>query len=124
MCGSSGGAVTIGPAHASVGAQLEAAVAGGGFENVTTQVLQRLLARAERLDVDHPPLFPDFAGQVAQCLGMVFLEGLVKQMAEAVAQGKDRDEEFFFGGDPLALVRTQAAARDQVMEVRVINQGP
>src|SRR3989442_2559483 len=103
MFGSAAGAVAIRPARASVGAQFEAAVAGGGFENVTTQVLQRLLARAHRLDVDHPPLFPDFAGQAAQRLGMVFLERLIKEMAEVVAQGKDRPEEFVFGWDPLAL---------------------
>src|SRR5438034_5548629 len=124
MCGSAGGAVAIGPAHASVGAQLEAAVACGRFENVTAQILQRLLAGADRLDMDHPALLPDFARKAAQFLGMVFLERLIKEMTEVVAQGIDRQEELFFGWHPLALIRAEAAAGDQVMKVRVINESP
>src|SRR6266498_2497075 len=118
MFGSSGGAVAIGPAHASVGAQFESAVAGGSFENVTTQIVQRLLAGANRLDVDHPPLFPDSAGQGAPGLRVVLFEGLIEEMAKVVAQGIDRQEEFFFGRDPLALFWTRGAAGHQVREER------
>ena len=106
----SGGAVAVRPAHASIRAQFKAAVARGGFENVTTQIVQRLLARADGLDVDHPALFPDFTREAAQRLGMVFLERLIKEMAEVVAQRIDGQEEFFFGRDPLTLIRAQAAA--------------
>src|SRR5437016_2204611 len=117
-----GGAVAVRPAHASIGEQFQAAIAGGGFENVAAQILERLPARAHRLGMHHPSLFPDFARQAAQGIWMMLLEGLVKEVAKVVAQGIDRQEESFFGWHPLALVQAQPAAGYQVMNVRMINE--
>src|SRR5437867_1531052 len=53
----------------------------------------------------------------------MLFEALVKEMAEVVAEGKDRQQEFFFGGYPLALVEAQTAARRQIVNVGMINEG-
>src|SRR6266446_1838958 len=103
------GAVAVRPADPPIGEQYQAAVAGGGFENVAAQILERLPARAHRLGMHHPALFPDFAGQAAQGLRMMLSKGLVKEVAKMVAQRIDRQEEFSLGRQPLALIQAQSA---------------
>src|ERR1017187_727222 len=112
-----GATVTKGPAQPSIGQELEWAVAGGGFEHVTTEVAQSVLAAAGGGAVNHPALLPHLGREVGQRLGHLFLEGLPEEGAAAITQGLDRQEEAGAAGDPLALVPAQAATGDQVMHV-------
>jgi len=75
------------------------------------------------LGMHHPALFPDFARQAAPGLGMVFLEGLVKEMTKVVSQWIVGQKELFFRWHPLALVQAQSSARYQVMNMRMIKEG-
>jgi hypothetical protein len=47
----------------------------------------------------------------------------MEKRAITVTEGFDRQEEAGAAGDPLALIWAQAAARDQIMYVRMIFQG-
>src|ERR1019366_10180097 len=53
-----GAAVAKGPAQPSIGQELEVAVAGGGFEHVTAEVAQRVLAAAGGGAMNDPALLP------------------------------------------------------------------
>jgi adenosylmethionine-8-amino-7-oxononanoate aminotransferase len=64
------------PAQPSIGQELEWAVAGGGFEDVTAEVAEGVLAAAGGRAVDHPALLPHLGREVGQRLGHLFLEGL------------------------------------------------
>src|ERR1035441_9995142 len=112
-----GATVAKGPAQPSIGQELEWAVAGGGFEHVTTEVAQSVLAAAGGGAVNHPALLPHLGREVRQRLGHLFLEGLPEEGAAAITQGLDRQEEAGAAGDPLALVPAQAATGNQVMHV-------
>ena len=98
------------------------AVAGGGFEHVTAEVAQGVLAAAGGGAMNHPALLPDLGREVGQRLGHLLLEGLAEERAAAITQGLDRQEEAGAAGDPLALVPAQAATGDQVVDVGMIFQ--
>ena len=117
-----GAAVAEGPAQPSIGQELEWAIAGGGFEHVAAEVAQSVLAAAGGGAVNDPALLPHFGREVGQRLGHLLLEGLAEERAAAITQGFDRQEEAGAAGDPLALVRAQAATGDQVMHVGMIFQ--
>jgi hypothetical protein len=113
MSPGAGATVAKGPAQASIGQELELAVAGGGFEHVTAEVAQSVLAVAGDGAMNHPALLPDLGRELGQRLGPLFLEGFPEERAAAVTQGFDRQEEAGAAGDPLALVPAQATPGDQ-----------
>jgi hypothetical protein len=78
-----GAAVAKGPAQPPVGQEWEWAIAGGGFEHVTAEVAQSVLAAAGGGAVNHPALLPHLGREVSQCLGHLFLEGLPEERAAA-----------------------------------------
>src|ERR1019366_8706939 len=117
-----GATVAKGPAQPAIGQELELAVAGGGFEHVTAEVTQSVLAAAGRGAGNPPALLPHLGREVRQGLGHLFSEGFPEEGAAAITQGLDRQEEAGAAGDPLALVPAQAATRDQVMHVGMIFQ--
>src|ERR1035438_8391993 len=112
-----GATVAKGPAQPSIGQELELAVSGGGFEHVTAEVAQSVLAAAGGGAVNHPALLPHRGREVGQRFGHLFLKALPEKRAAAIAQGFDRQEEARAAGDPLALVQAQAATGDQIMHV-------
>src|SRR5664279_690112 len=79
-----GPTVAKGPAQPSIGQKLELAVAGGGFEHVTAEVAQGVLAAAGGGAVNHPALLPHLGREVGQRLGHLFLEGLPEKRAAAI----------------------------------------
>ena len=117
--GLAGVALAVRPAHAAIWKQFQWAIAGGGFENVAAQIPEGFPARARRLGMDHPARLPDLVRQTPQGLGMMRLEGLVKEMAKVIAQRMDGQKEFVFGRRPVALIRAQCAPGHQVMNVRM-----
>lgn len=88
-----GAAVAEGPAQFAAGKELGVVVAGGGFEHVSAQVTQGLLARVGCGAVHSPALFPRLRGQLLQGLRSLRLEVLTKEAAAAVTQGFDRQKE-------------------------------
>jgi hypothetical protein len=85
--------VAKGPAQPSIGQELELAVAGGGFEHVTAEVAQSVLAAAGCGAVNHPALLPHAGREVLQRLGHLLWECFPEKRAAAVTQGFDRQEE-------------------------------
>jgi hypothetical protein len=112
-----GFALAIRPADFSLGQEFDAAIGGGGFEDVTGQVLQSFLARTDGLDIDHPALFPDGARDSSQEVRGLFLQELGQESAEALAQRRAGQEELFTGAGPGAAIGGQPATRNQVMNV-------
>src|ERR1035438_6928254 len=108
-----GATMAKGPAQPSIGQELERAVAGGGFEHVTAEVAQSVLAAAGGGAVNHPALLPHRGWEVGQRFGHLFLKALPEKRAAAIAQGFDRQEEARAAGDPLALVQAQAARSEE-----------
>ncbi len=51
--------LAIGPAHGVVGQKLDRAIAGGGFEHVTGEIAQGVLARTGRFTPDVPGPLPN-----------------------------------------------------------------
>lgn len=117
-----GAAVAKRPAQPPIGQELEWAVAGGGFEHVTAEVAQSVLAAAGGGAVNDPALLPHLGWEVGQRLGHLLLECCPEECAAAITQGFDRQEEAGAAGDPLALVQAEAATGDQIMHVGMIFQ--
>src|ERR1035441_6299604 len=69
-----GAAVAKGPAQPPIGQELEWAVAGSGFEHVTAEVAQSVLAAAGGGAVNDPALLPHFGREVGQRLGHLLFE--------------------------------------------------
>jgi len=118
----SGVAVAVGPAETAVGEEREDAIAGRGLEDVATEVAQGILPRTGLGTVDDPPLFPNLRRYVV-CLhrGLGSDQG-TEQIAEPVAQGEHRQQEVCPTGHPLASIRTEAAAGDEVVDVGVVDE--
>ena len=75
---------------------------------------------AECRTVNDPALYPHLGGQIGQRLGHSFLERLSEERAATIAQSFDGQKELGAAGDPLPLVQAQAAARYQIVDVRMI----
>ncbi len=102
---------------------LQEPIAGGSFEDVTGQVSQSIFTGADGLTIHRPFLFPDFGGQWSDGFGGLFFQLFSEEGAKMQGQGFFGQEEFGTTGNPLALVQTQSAARDQVMDMWVEDQG-
>ena len=119
-----GGAVTVTPPHAAIGQHGQFAIAGGGLEDVAAEVTQRVLAGTDRLAVNDPALLPEASGQARHQVGRGALQGAAKEGAVVIGQGMDVDEELSAAGDPVALIETQTAGGNQIVDVRVVDQRP
>lgn len=102
---------------------LQEPIAGGSFEDVTGQVSQSVFSGADGLAIHRPVLFPDFGGELSDGFGGDFFQLFSEESAKMQGQGSLGQEEFRAAGNPLALVQTQSAARDQVMDMRVEDEG-
>ena len=56
----------VGPADFSVGQKVQAAIAGGGLEEVAGQVAESFFTRTDGLGVHDPALGPDFFGDLGE----------------------------------------------------------
>jgi hypothetical protein len=116
-------ALTVRPADAAVGQEMEGAVGGGGLEDVTAEIAQSIFARTHRLEIDDPTLLPGFGGECFPGGKVLFLEGSGEEGAEVLSQGSFGEEELVAGGDPGALVGAEAAAGQQIMDVGMVDEG-
>ena len=104
--------------------------------DVTAEVVEQMLGRAERLfGVDVPRLFSQSFEQQAEVTRisqgsgfawedkLLLMESLfekVKELAaENGAQGFDTEEEVFAGGDPAVLIETEHSFWEQAVEMEV-----
>ncbi len=104
--------------------------------DVTAEVVEQMLGRAERLfGVDVPRFFSQSFEQEAEVpkIGqgsgfawedkLLLIEGLfekVKELtAEDGAQGFDTEEEVFAGGDPTVLIEREHSFREKTVEMEV-----
>jgi hypothetical protein len=115
--------VAIRPEHLAGGEDLQGAVAGGRFEYVSSQVSQGVLSGADGLRIDSPVLFPYLLGQSGESFRVESLQVLAEESAKVGCQRLFRKEELWTAGHPLPLVQAQAAARDQVMEMGMEDEG-
>ena len=122
VSGLAGAAVAIGPTQASGGQEADATVGGGGLKDVTAEIAQGGLSGADGLNVHDPALFPDAGRQLGQCLRTLLSQGLAEESSEMVGQGNLGQEEGLAFGIPLTLIGAQAAARDEIMDVGMIDE--
>ncbi len=118
-----GGAVAVRPAEAAVGEEGQGAVGRGGLEDVTAQILEGGLSGTDGMDVDDPALFPEASRECGQGVGSFPVQGLVEEGAKMIGQRSFGEEELGAFGEPLALIWGEAAAGDEVVEVRMIDEG-
>ena len=122
-CEPAGAAFAIVPADLAVGQEVNIPIGGGGFEDVTGQIAQRILTRARRATVHVPVTLPHLGRDLREELGMFLLQPGFEEGAKVSAQGLDGQEELWAGADPLSAVRTEAAAGNEVMDVGVKDEG-
>src|SRR5207244_2637544 len=94
-------------------------VAGGGLEHVTGEIAQGVLSRAGRAAVHVPMALPHLGRDLREKVGMFFVEPGFEERAQVSAQRFDWQEELGAGGDPFSSVRTEPAAGNQIMNVRM-----
>ena len=119
--------------------RLEAIVGDGGTVGITAEVSERLLGSAERrFGVDDPvasaqggEVSPeggwsfegfDFAGKLEFSLIESLFEGLEKEVAEEARQHGDREKEAGPAADPVLVVRAEAAAGNDAVDMRMVEQ--
>ena len=107
------------PAHLAVRQKVQAAIAGGGFEDVASQITERILPGTGGFDVEVPGLGPESGRDLGVEFRSLFFKFLSEERAEAVGQRTKRQEELWAGTDPGALVPGESAAGNQVMNVRM-----
>ncbi len=105
--------------------------------DVSAEVVEQMLGRAERLfDVDVPMFFSQSfeqqakVGRISQGSGfsredkLLLIERLLEKVEELTpeddAEGFDTEEKVFTGGDKAVLIERQSTGRDKAVEVEVI----
>lgn len=98
----------------------DATVVDGHAEDVARQVLQDSLhPLAPGGAVRHPLLLPGIGGKGK--IGVFFLQAAHEFSPDQPGEGAQREEEFFAGWLPVAVVG-DAAASDQTVEMRVVDE--
>ena len=112
-------ALAIVPAQAAIGQAWHGTIGGGGLEDVTGQVTQSVLARTGRLGAHVPMSFPNLGRHLGQQVGMFPGQALLEHRAKTIAQGFMMEEMVVARRDPATSIGTQAAAGNEVMNVRM-----
>ena len=111
----------LGNFQGAVGERKQAAVADGNAVNVGSQVLEGGLPIAYRFAMHDPLLTPDFRGN-ASIKGCFLEESALEGCAKQHGKGLDRQKEAFSSGAPGGTNCIQSAARNQVVDMRMIKQ--
>ena len=109
--------IAVGPAHFAVGQEMDGAIDGGRFKDVTGEIMQDVFSRTGRLTVHHPRLFPNFGRDLLQQLGMFFENGLLEEGAEMSAQRFDMEKVVVLRGNPGTSVETEFISGKQEMDM-------
>ena len=117
-----GFARAIVPPHFAFGQEGKLPIGGGGLEHVTGEVTQGVLTRTGGLAADVPMLFPNLGGDLAPQVGRLLLQPLLEHVAETIPEGLVVEQERSARRHPAASVRAEAAAGDEVVHVRMIDQ--
>ena len=118
-----GFAVAIRPSDFTVGLDVQEAVGGGGFEDVTGKVTERVFAGTGRLATDVPMALPNLGRDLGEEFGMFLAEVFLEKGATVIAQRSVMEEELGAGGHPLATVRAEAAGGNEIMDMGMENEG-
>ena len=95
-------------------------VANGNPENVRSQILQRIQARADRLTVHNPLLLPNVRRNTGITIRVT--QRLTEFAAEHLGERSHWQEEIVSCRSPALPIRAQATARDEIMHVRMVSQ--
>jgi hypothetical protein len=83
-------ALAVVPTHFAIGQELDSAIGGGGFKDVTGKIAQRVLPRTRWLAVDHPAVFPHFGRHPGEELVALFLQQLFVERAFVVFDSRGK----------------------------------
>ena len=77
--------VTV-PLQLAVGQLRHEPIGGGGFEDVTREITQSVLARTRRLATDVPVFFPNRIGHLREQFGLFLVQALAEERARPFSQ--------------------------------------
>jgi len=118
--GLAGFAVAIVPTHLAIGLELHGFVGGGALEHVTGEVTQGVLTRTGGLAAGVPMPLPDLGRDLGEQAGLFVREAGFKHVAATIPERFVVEQELF-GAHPTAGIGAQAAAGNEVMNMRMIN---
>ena len=118
-----GFAVAIIPAQFAFRQLFKEAVGGGGFEDVPGKVTQSVFTGTGSLSADIPREFPDFGRNLGEEFRMFFLQILFEEGAAMDAQSLVVEQELITSRDPAATIGAESTAGDEVMNVRMEDEG-
>ncbi len=121
--GLAGFAVAIGPADLAIGQEMNRAIGCGGFEDVAGQIAERIFTGTGGAAVHVPVTLPDFGWNLGVEAGMLCLQAGLEEGAAMSAQCFDGQEVVGPSRDPLPPVSGEAAAGNQIVDMRMIDQG-
>lgn len=118
-----GFAFPVSPPEFACRQQGDFAIGGGGLEDVTGEITQRVFAATGGLAADVPMTLPPLGRHLAEQVGMCFLQPRSEKGAAVIAQGGMVEEELFACRHPAASVGAQTAAGNEIMDVRMKEEG-
>lgn len=115
--------VAIAPEQAAIGQHGNVAIGSRGLEDVAGEITQGVLAGTGRSAVHVPMAFPHLGWNLQEEIRVFLEQPLLEECAEVSPQSFDRQEELVARGHPGATIGTQAAAGNQIVDVRMEDEG-
>ena len=115
--------VAITPEQPAVGQHRNEAIGRGRLEDVAGEIAQSVFAATGRLAADIPGALPHVGSHLGEELWMLLEQLLFEEGARVGAQGFVVEEELVARGHPGASIPTQAAAGNQIVDVRMEDEG-